>query len=60
MRLLHNLPTALIAEITWTIIPILILIAIAVPATKTLILMEQTGDAEITLEGHRLPVEMEI
>ena len=39
-----------IAEITWTIIPILILIAIAVPATKTLVFMEQTGDAEITLK----------
>jgi cytochrome c oxidase subunit II len=39
-----------VAEITWTIIPILVLIAIAVPATKTLILMEQTGDAEITLK----------
>ena len=38
------------AEITWTIIPILILIIIAVPATKTLVHMEQTGDAEITLK----------
>ncbi len=38
------------AEITWTIIPILILIVIAVPATKTLVLMEQTGDAEMTLK----------
>jgi len=39
-----------VAEITWTIIPILILIVIAVPATKTLVLMEQTGDAEMTLK----------
>jgi cytochrome c oxidase subunit 2 len=38
------------AEITWTIIPILILIAIAFPATKTLVYMEQTGDAEMTLK----------
>ncbi len=38
------------AEIAWTIIPILILIVIAVPATKTLIYMEQTGDAEMTLK----------
>lgn len=38
------------AEITWTIIPILILVVIAVPATKTLIHMEQTGDADITLK----------
>ena len=38
------------AEITWTIIPILVLVVIAVPATKTLVLMEQTGDAEITLK----------
>jgi len=39
-----------IAEITWTIIPILILIGIAIPATKTLVHMEQTGDADITLK----------
>ena len=38
------------AEITWTIIPVLILIAIAVPATKTLVFMEKTGDAEMTLK----------
>jgi len=43
------------AEITWTIIPILILVAMAVPATKTLVFMEQTGDAEMTLKvtGHQ-------
>jgi len=39
-----------VAEITWTVIPILILVGMAVPATKTLIKMEQTGDAEITLK----------
>lgn len=39
-----------VAEITWTIIPILILIVIAVPATKTLIYMEQTGDTDVTLK----------
>jgi len=38
------------AEITWTIIPILILIGMAIPATKTLVFMEQTGDAEMTLK----------
>ena len=38
------------AEVTWTIIPILILIAMAVPATKTLIFMEQTGDADMTIK----------
>ncbi len=39
-----------VAELIWTAIPILILVAIAVPATKTLIYMEQTGDAELTLK----------
>lgn len=38
------------AEITWTIIPILILITLAVPATKTLIFMEKTGDADMTIK----------
>ncbi len=39
-----------VAEITWTIIPILILVGMAIPATKTLIFMEQTGDSEMTLK----------
>jgi cytochrome c oxidase subunit 2 len=38
------------AEILWTIIPILILVAMAVPATKTLIKMEETGDAEMNIK----------
>lgn len=38
------------AELVWTIIPIFILVALAVPATKTLIKMEETGDAEITVK----------
>lgn len=38
------------AEIAWTIIPILILIGLAIPATKTLVFMEQTGDAEMTVK----------
>ncbi len=38
------------AEVTWTIIPILILVAMAIPATKTLIFMEQTGDSEMTIK----------
>lgn len=38
------------AEVMWTVIPILILVAIAVPSTKTLRKMEQTSDADITLK----------
>jgi cytochrome c oxidase subunit 2 len=38
------------AEIAWTIIPILILVVMAIPATKALVFMEQTGDAEMTLK----------
>ena len=38
------------AEILWTIIPVLILVGMAIPATKTLIFMEQTGDADMTLK----------
>ena len=38
------------AEITWTVIPIIILVAMAVPATKTLIFMEQTGDSDMTIK----------
>tara|TARA_R110002072_G_scaffold21902_6_gene77222 strand:+ start:14888 stop:16024 length:1137 start_codon:yes stop_codon:yes gene_type:complete len=38
------------AEVIWTIIPILILVGMAIPATKTLVFMEKTGDAEMTLK----------
>jgi cytochrome c oxidase subunit 2 len=43
------------AEIIWTVIPILILIGMAIPATQVLIFMEKTGDAEMTLKvtGHQ-------
>ncbi|WP_333606986.1 cytochrome c oxidase subunit II [Arsukibacterium sp.] len=36
-------------EILWTAIPVLILIGMAVPATKTLIAMEDTSDADVTV-----------
>ncbi len=38
------------AEVAWTVIPILILVFMAVPATKTLIDMEQTADSELTVK----------
>lgn len=37
-------------EIIWTIIPIVILVVMAVPATKTLIKMEQTSDPDMTIK----------
>lgn len=36
-------------EVIWTLIPILILIAMAVPATKTLITMEDTSKSDLTV-----------
>jgi cytochrome c oxidase subunit 2 len=38
------------AELVWTIIPIIILIGMAVPATKVLINIERAGDAEMTVK----------
>lgn len=38
------------AEITWTVIPILILVVMAVPATQVLIDMEDTGNAEMNIK----------
>jgi cytochrome c oxidase subunit 2 len=38
------------AEIVWTVIPILILVAMAVPATRALVFIRQTGDAEMTVK----------
>ena len=37
-------------EIIWTVIPFVILVGMVVPATKTLIMMEDTRDSEITLK----------
>jgi cytochrome c oxidase subunit 2 len=39
-----------LAEIVWTIIPFVILVGFAVPATRTLIDMEDTTDADLTLK----------
>jgi cytochrome c oxidase subunit 2 len=38
------------AEIVWTVIPVLILVGMAWPATKTLIWMSDTSEAEITVK----------
>jgi cytochrome c oxidase subunit 2 len=37
-------------EIIWTVIPFLILIAMAIPATKTLLAMADTRDADLTIK----------
>lgn len=37
-------------EIVWTIIPMLILIAIAIPATRVLVEMEDTSNADLTIK----------
>jgi cytochrome c oxidase subunit 2 len=37
-------------EIVWTIIPFLILIGMAIPATQTLIAMEDTGESDVTIK----------
>ncbi len=37
-------------EILWTIIPFIILIGMAIPATKTLLAMEDTSDPDITIQ----------
>lgn len=44
-----------VAEIIWTVIPFFILIGMAIPAAKTLIKMEDTSDAHLTVAvtGHQ-------
>ena len=55
----HNTPAdfheSTTIEIIWTIIPFIILIVMAIPATKTLINMHDANDAELTIKitGHR-------
>lgn len=37
-------------EIIWTAVPMLILVLMAIPATKSLVLIESTGDADLTVK----------
>ena len=37
-------------EILWTVVPIVILVSMAVPATRTLLAMEDTSNADITIK----------
>ena len=37
-------------EIIWTAIPMLILVLMAIPATKSLIMIESTGDSDLTIK----------
>jgi len=37
-------------EVLWTIVPILILVGVAVPATKTLLALEDTRDADVNIQ----------
>jgi cytochrome c oxidase subunit II len=37
-------------EVAWTIVPFLILVGMAIPAAKTLVKMEDTRDADITIQ----------
>ncbi len=39
-----------LVEIIWTTVPFIILIGVAIPAAKTLIAMEDTSDAELTVK----------
>ena len=47
-------------EIVWTVIPFLILLVMACPATKTILAMKDTSGAGHDDQGHRLPVEVEL
>ena len=37
-------------EILWTVVPIVILVSMAIPATSTLLAMEDTSDADMTVK----------
>lgn len=46
-----NFHHSTIVELIWTVIPVLILIAISWPATKTIIAMKDTSEADITIKA---------
>ena len=48
------------AEIVWTLIPVVILVAMAIPAAQTLVKIEDTREFAADHQGHRLPVEVAV
>ena len=47
-------------EVVWTIIPVVILIAMAIPAGRTLIQIEDLSNSELTIKGDRLSMGLEL
>jgi len=45
-----NFHHSTLAEILWTVVPFVILVACAIPATTTLIAMEDTSEADLTIK----------
>jgi cytochrome c oxidase subunit 2 len=45
-------------EIAWTIVPFIIVIAMALPATKVLVAQKDTTNADLTIKATGYPVEM--
>ncbi|BBL34927.1 hypothetical protein Nstercoris_01181 [Nitrosomonas stercoris] len=46
-----NFHESMVVEVIWTIIPVIILVAISWPATKTIIEMKDTSEADITIKA---------
>ena len=46
------------AEVIWTVIPVVILLIMAVPAAETMIRLEDSRDPDVSDHRHRLPVEV--
>ena len=47
-------------EIIWTIIPVIILVVMAIPAAEVIMKMEDSRNSELSIKGHRLPMEVGI
>ena len=48
------------AEVIWTLIPVVILVAMAIPAARTLVKIEDATRLRTHDQGHRLPVEVAV
>ncbi|MBS0373569.1 MAG: cytochrome c oxidase subunit II, partial [Proteobacteria bacterium] len=46
----QNLTHSTRVEVIWTVIPVVILVSMAIPAAKTLVKMEDTRNAELTIK----------
>ena len=53
-----NFHESVVVEVIWTIVPFIIVIGMALPATKVLVAQKDTTNADLTIKATGIPVEV--